>query len=63
MGDNPLDPFRAPDGSTTSAGQNNAGGFEHQQGWSPAPQQSWESASAFEQRRCGWNWSSNNGNS
>ena len=46
MGDTPLDPFRSSDGSTTSTGQQNAGVFEAQQGWTPAPQQPWESSSA-----------------
>lgn len=55
--------FQSPDGSTTSAGQHNAGVFEHQQGWTPAPQQPGECTAAFEQRRSGWAWSSNNGNS
>lgn len=59
-----LSGFRASDGSTTSAGQANAGIFEKQNNYTPAPQQSWESASAYGQRLTGGqNWSSGNGNS
>ena len=58
-----LNGFRAPDGSTTSAGQHNAGVFERQQGWTPAPKQPGEGDTAFQQRITGGNnWSSNGGN-
>ena len=62
MSSNPLDSFRASDGSTTSAGQQNAGLFEKQQGWAPALQQSWETASAYQQRLVGCVWLTNDGN-
>ena len=59
-----LNGFRSHDGSTTSAGQQNANLYEKQNGYTPAPQQWWESASALQQRLTGGNsWSSNRGNS
>lgn len=59
-----LNGFRASDGSTTFAGQSNAGVFETQNNYTPAPQQSWESASAYGQRLTGGqNWSSDTGKS
>lgn len=45
-----LNPFRSPDGSTSQPGQSNAGNYERQQGYTPAPQQSWESSEAYTQR-------------
>lgn len=51
MSDNQnLDPFRNPDGSTSQAGQENAGRYENNQGYTPSPQQSWESSEAYQQR-------------
>lgn len=45
-----LDTFRNQDGSTSPQGQTNAGTFERDRGYTPAPQQSWESHDAYIQR-------------
>ncbi len=45
-----LDPFRNPDGSTSQQGQINASIYEREQGYTPAPQQPWETNGAYIQR-------------
>jgi hypothetical protein len=45
-----LDSFRNQDGSTSQQGQTNAGLYERQQNYTPAPQQPWESNDAYIQR-------------
>lgn len=47
---NYLDTFRNQDGSTSQSGQTNAGIYEQQQGYTPAPQQPHESSEAYVQR-------------
>jgi len=48
MSDNKeLDPFRDPNGATSWQGQRNAGEWERKEGYTPSPQQSWETAEAY----------------
>lgn len=49
--------FLNPDGSTSKTGQEQAGRYEEQRGWTPAPQQPFESDSAY------WDRARNNRNS